>query len=101
MSNLQLLLSTVRSGDISVHSSMPFTLFSGESDGDPRSSAYKTSGPAKGGATSWTHQEYASLPAKFVQLLGDARTRYPGIRMTMTIVLLQAQQNLDGRGQAR
>jgi hypothetical protein len=54
MSNLQLLLSTVRSGDISVHSSMPFTLFSGESDGDP-TSAYKTSGPAKGSVTSSTH----------------------------------------------
>jgi hypothetical protein len=81
MSNLQLLLSIVRSGDISVHSSMPFTLFSGESNGDPNS-AYKTSGPAKGGATSSTHQEYASVPAKFVQLLGDARTRYPGIQTT-------------------
>jgi len=81
MSNLQLLLSTVRSGDISMHSSMPFTLLSGESDGDP-TSAYKTSGPAKGGVTSSTHQEYASVPAKFVQLLGDARTRYPCIRMT-------------------
>jgi hypothetical protein len=50
MLNLQLLLSTaVRSGDILVHSSMPFSLFSGESDGDP-TSAYKTSGLAKGGA---------------------------------------------------
>jgi hypothetical protein len=55
MSNLQLLLltSTVRSGDIMLHSSMPFRLSLGESDGDP-ASAYKTSGPAKGGATSLT-----------------------------------------------
>jgi len=82
MSSLQLLLSTVRAGDISVHSNVPYQLFSGDTEGGNGSTHPASTTAARSGASATTGREYHNVPKKLSDLLGDVRTRYPGVRMT-------------------
>ena len=64
MSNLQLLLSTVRAGDISLNSNMPFQLFSVNAEGGKGSAHPASTTSARSGASITSGHEYHNVPIR-------------------------------------